>query len=59
MTGKLTSRDLGRLERLCGPALEQESVPLTLRLTRASTIDGPARAYLARLVARGAVLLMD
>ena len=56
MSGRLT---VGRLERLCAAALEHESVPLTLRVKRQSTLDPAARAYLARLVDRGAVLLFD
>lgn len=57
VSGHVSSRDLGRLERLCGPALEYEKLPLTVRLTPASTIDPAAQAYLGRLVRRGAVLL--
>lgn len=56
VSGHLSARDLGRLERLCGPALEFRVPPLTLRLTRASTTDQPARAYLTRLAERGAIV---
>jgi hypothetical protein len=59
MSGHLTSRDLGRLERLCAPALEHEHVPLTLHMRPRTTVDPASRAYLARLVDRGAVLLFD
>ena len=59
VSGRLTGQDLGRLERLCGPALEHETPPLALRLTRVSTIDPSARAYLDRLVRRGATLQID
>jgi hypothetical protein len=59
MSGHVTSRDLGRLERLCAPALEHERLPLTLHLKHKSTVDPAARAYLTRLVDRGAVLLFD
>jgi hypothetical protein len=59
MSGHVSGRDLGRLERLCGPALEHETVPLTLRLTEASTVDPAAQAYLDRLVRRGALLLFS
>jgi hypothetical protein len=59
MSGHLSARDLRRLERLCGPALEQQQLPLTLRLRRASSIDQSARAYLDHLVERGAVVEHD
>ena len=59
VTGELGGRDLRRLERACGPALVQRQPPLTLRLAAVPAIDGSARAYLERLVARGAVVLFD
>jgi hypothetical protein len=59
VTGKLGGRDLRRLERACGPALEQCQPPLTVRLAAVAAIDAPARAYLDRLMQRGAVVLFD
>jgi hypothetical protein len=56
VTGQLRGRDLGRLERACGPALEQQHPPLTVRLG-AAVIDEPARRYLERLAERGATVL--
>ena len=57
--GCVTGRDLRRLERLCGPALEHPVVPLTLRLDRASSVDAAAEIYLERLVRRGAVVIAE
>ena len=59
VTGQLRGRDLGRLERACGPALEHRHPPLTVRLSAVGTIDEPAKTYLERLVNRGAVVLAD
>lgn len=59
LSGHLSGRDLGRLERLCGPALEHQTLPLTIRFTQTTTVDPAARAYLDRLVQRGAVLLFS
>jgi hypothetical protein len=57
--GTLETRDLGRLEAACSPALAQATAPLTIRVTRAADVDNVARAYLDRLVARGAELVFD
>jgi hypothetical protein len=57
--GCVTARDLRRLERLCGPALERPVVPLTLRLAPSSSVDVVAQTYLERLVQRGAVLIAE
>ena len=57
--GPMTGRDLRRLERLCGPALERPVVPLTLRLGRSSNVDLAAQSYLERLVRRGALLISE
>ena len=57
--GQLRGRDLGRLERACGPALEQQRPPLTIRLAAVAAIDEPAQSYLERLAARGAVVLVE
>jgi hypothetical protein len=59
MSGHVSARDLRRLEQLCGPALEKATLPLTLRLKAAISIDRPAQAYLHRLVERGAVLKFE
>ena len=59
MSGSVTGRDLRRLERLCGPALERPVVPVTIRLGRSSTVDMSARTYFERLVQRGALLIAD
>lgn len=59
MSGHLRGRDLRRLERLCGPALEYESPPLTLRMKSNTTTDDAARAFLDHLIDRGALLLFD
>jgi hypothetical protein len=59
MFGCVTARDLRRLERLCGPALERPVVPLTLRLAPSSSVDVVAQTYLERLVRRGAVLIAE
>lgn len=59
VTGQLGGRDLGRLERACGPALEQQRAPLTIRLAAVAGIDEPAKTYLERLAARGAVVLIE
>ena len=59
VTGNLGGRDLRRLERACGPALEQPRPPLTVRLAAVAAIDQSAKAYLDRLIRRGAVVLFD
>ena len=59
MSGHLSGRDLRRLEQLCGPALEQRTLPLTLRLKPATSVDLPARAYLERLIERGAIVRFE
>jgi hypothetical protein len=59
LRGRVSGRDLGRLERLCGPALEQERLPLTLCLKHASVIDGTARRFFEQLAERGAELTFE
>ena len=59
VTGQLRGRDLRRLEHACGRALEQPRPPLTVRLAAVGAIDEPARAYLERLIHRGAVVLFE
>jgi len=53
IAGALAARDLRRLERVCGPAVEQRQ-RLHVILKQGSTVDEFARAYLDRLRARGA-----
>ena len=57
VTGNLEGRDLGRLERACGPALEQRHPPVTIRFSAGAAIDSSAKAYLDRLIRRGAVVV--
>lgn len=59
ITGTLTGRDLGRLERLCAVTLEQPRLRLTLRLAAGAALDDAARAYLERLAYRGAIVLFE
>ncbi len=54
--GRLEARDLRRLERACGPALEYRELPLELRLLDRGGMDETARVFLAGLVKRGALL---
>lgn len=53
IAGTLGARDLRRLERVCGPAVEQRQ-RLHVILKRGSSVDEFARAYLDRLRAHGA-----
>jgi hypothetical protein len=55
--GRLSRRDLKRLETLCARALQRRTPLLELRLTDATAIDSDARAFLERLRARGAMLI--
>jgi len=59
ITGRLCGRDLRRLERACGHALEHALLPLTLHLAGVDTIDGTAQAFLNRLAHRGALLVFE
>ena len=59
ISGHLTGRDLGRLERLCARRLAQERLRLTLRLAAGTQVDGPAQAYVERLARRGATVLVE
>jgi hypothetical protein len=59
VTGKLAGRDLRRLEHVCGSALEQPRPPLTVRLGAVVAIDDSAKAYIDRLIQRGALVLFD
>jgi hypothetical protein len=52
--GRISARDLCRLERACGRALEEQNIPIELRLDAATAIDDAAAAYVEHLCARGA-----
>jgi len=54
LKGRLAAVDLKRLERACGPALQQRLVPLELDVRQLTSCDAAAEAYLERLRARGA-----
>jgi len=58
IAGPLAARDLRRLERVCGPAVEQRQ-RLHVILKRGSTVDEFARAYLEQLRAHGADVQRD
>jgi hypothetical protein len=55
--GALSARDLARLERACGPALEHEQIPLEIRAEQMTTVDEASRLFLGQLATRGAVIL--
>jgi len=57
LKGRLTARDLKRLERACGLALVEKHLPLEVNLQGVTSLDDSARAYLDRLCARGATLI--
>jgi hypothetical protein len=59
VSGQLRGRDLRRLEHACGPALERRDPPLTVTLASPDSVDEPARAYLERLITRGAVVQFE
>jgi hypothetical protein len=52
--GRLQAKDLRRLERACGRALEQRDLALEVRLTDAEVGDEPSRLFLQHLMRRGA-----
>ncbi|HEV3484815.1 MAG TPA: hypothetical protein VG106_05365 [Vicinamibacterales bacterium] len=54
VAGHLGAADLRRLERACGPALEQRYIALRLDLTTMTGSDPVSQAFLERLVDRGA-----
>lgn len=54
--GRLVAADLQRLERACGPALEHRDLHLVIVFREATIGDAASRAYVDRLLARGAVL---
>ncbi len=57
VSGQLSAADLRRLERACGAALEHKRVELELQLSQVSSMDAAARAFVQRLVDRGAILV--
>ena len=59
LRGRLTAKDLRRLERACGSALEHKRAPLELNIEQVLSIDSAARGYLDRLRARGARIQGD
>ena len=54
LAGRLSARDLKRLEQRCATALQEKRVPLELDLGNVLSADRTALAYLERLLARGA-----
>lgn len=54
--GRLAAAHLKRLERACGPALEQRQLQLEIVLRDGEVQDPAARAYLDRLRQRGAAV---
>jgi hypothetical protein len=54
VAGHLGASDLRRLERACGPALEQRSVALQLDLSAVTGTDPVSDAFVGRLGERGA-----
>ncbi len=55
VTGSLKASDLRRLERACGPAIEQRR-PLHIVLAGGWSMDAASRAYVERLEHHGAVV---
>lgn len=54
LTGRVMAGDLRRLEHACAPALERQDMSLELWLATGTTLDTAARAFVERLVSRGA-----
>jgi hypothetical protein len=55
--GALSVRDLRRLERACGPALEHQRPPLDIHVGHITALDDASRVFLKRLATRGASIL--
>lgn len=55
--GVLSFKDLRKLERACGPALEHARLALEIHLDGVTQIDESARVYLDQLARRGAVIM--
>lgn len=56
IAGRLSAKDLRRLERACGPALERHDVALAINVSGVTGTDAAAEAFIGRLVQRGARL---
>jgi hypothetical protein len=54
IAGQLGAADLRRLERACGPALEQRHLALQLDLRAMTGSDAVSDAFIGRLIERGA-----
>jgi len=54
VSGRLSASDLRRLERACGPALEQHMVALELDASAVTDFDAASESFLRRLAERGA-----
>lgn len=59
VSGRLSARDMRRLEHACSPALTTAEVQLTVDLTRVTEVDRAAEMLLRRMVARGAKIKTD
>ena len=59
LRGRLGAVDLERLERACGTALHHKRLPLELDIQGVTSLDDVAQAYLDRLCARGARLIVN
>jgi hypothetical protein len=53
VSGRLEGPEVRRLEKACGPALEQARIGLHLRLVQVTAIDDAGLALIWRLVERG------
>jgi hypothetical protein len=56
IAGRLTAADMRRLEHACAAALVVQPLRLNIDLRQVTDMDATARAVLARLSARGAVI---
>ena len=54
VSGRLTSADMRRLERACGPALVSQPPNLELDLHAVTYVDATAQAIVGRIAERGA-----
>ena len=57
VTGRLSRRDLRRLERACGRAMEHQTLPLEIHIAESDDVDPAVLFVLERLRARGAVVV--
>ena len=56
IAGRLTASDMGRLEHACSRALVSNPMRLDIDLSRVTFVDATARAVLAQMTRRGAVV---